>query len=265
MQTHPRRSDRGQPPRPTRLLATLALLCLLLIAVPRSALTELRPLVPEMLDNLSSINRIGEAVALEDFEQVEQSARALMQRADAMRDVDLASVGVDPARKPQWDAFLMAQRESARLVESAAAEEDATAVMKASRDLFGNACLGCHASFRDPARLLLPSVHVMTGFLATWRDMNRGLAVNDFNLIEVRARELATLTGVIATDEMIESAFGIGGSKTRRQFRGFLREVTQNAERIEAAAQQEDLAAVLDASQGMWTDGCLACHAKFRR
>jgi len=64
---------------------------------------------------------------------------------------------------------------------------------------------------------------------------------------------------------MLESAFGIGGSKQRRIFRGFLREVTIGAERIQEAAKQEKLVDVLDASQQMWSGGCIACHNKFRR
>jgi hypothetical protein len=136
--------------------------------------------------------------------------------------------------------------------------------MTATQKLVGNACLGCHAAFRDPARLLRPEVHIMTGFLAAWHDINRGLAMNDYNLIAGRARDLATLTNAISTDEMLEEAFGIGGSKSRRIFRGFLQEVTMSAKRMEEAARQEDLVAVLQASTDMSTDGCLACHKKFR-
>jgi len=240
------------------LVASLAL-------VPGLAGSELRPLVPPMLDNLSSVNRIGEAVALEQYDQVAQVALELMSRANAMKEIDLESVGIDPARDAQWDAFLQAQRDAAMLVLVAAEKKDPQEVQRATHQLFGNACLGCHATFRDPARLLRPSVHVMTQFLASWRDMNRGLAVNDFNLIETRARELGTLTGVISSDEMLESAFGLGGSKQRRVFRGFLREVTLSAERIQEAAKQEKLVDVLDASLDMWSKGCIACHDKFRR
>lgn len=244
-----------------RALALVGVLCL----IPQLASTKLRPLVPGMLDNLAAIDRIGMALALEDFGEVERSARGLVERADAMREIDLDTLFLDPAQDPLWDAFLAGQRSGAEKIIAAARAKDYAAAMSATEELVGNACLGCHASFRDPARLLRPSVHVMTGFLAAWRDMNRGLAMNDYGLIESRAREISTLTGVIATDEMLESAFGIGGSKARRQFRGFLREVTANADQIGDAARQEDLAAALAASGRMWQDGCLACHDKFRR
>lgn len=245
--------------------ARVLLLAVALLLVPGTALTVLRPLVPPMLDNLGAVNRIGRAVALEDFEQVEESARGLIERAEEMSDIDLATVDIDPALAPQWKAFLAGQRAAAEGIVEAAKTEDATAVMSATQTLVGNACLGCHAAFRDPARLLRTEVHVMTGFLAAWHDVNRGLAMNDYNLIAGRARDLSAATSVISTDEMLEDAFGIGGSKSRRVFRGFLLEVANNAKRIEEAAKAEDLPTVLEASGDMWENGCLACHAKFRR
>jgi hypothetical protein len=236
-----------------------------LVLVPRLASTELRPLVLEMLDNLGAVNRIGRAVALEDFAQVEKSARDLATRADAMRDVDLAAVYLDPERDPQWDGFLTVQRVAAEQIIAAARSEDAMAVMAGTQRLVAGACIACHAGFRDPARMLSTQVHVMTGFLSAWHDINRGLTMNDYGLIAQSSRDLGTLSRFIATDEMIESAFGIGGSKSRRQFRGFLMEVTANASRIEESADREDLLAVLEATHAMWSDGCLGCHAKFRR
>jgi cytochrome c556 len=248
-----------------RLLIRSLALASALALLPRMALPELRPLVPGMLDNLSAIDRIGEGVALEQYSLVVSTAERMMERADEMSQIDLATVGIDPARDAQWDGFLTAQKQAAAGVKAAAEKEDAEGIMRASQTLVGNACLGCHAIFREPNRLLRPSVHVMTQFLSAWRDINRALAVNDYNLMEVRAREVATLTGFISSDEMLGEAFGLGGSKQRRLFRGFLREVTVNAGRIEEAAKQETLPEVLDASRAMWTDGCIACHDKFRR
>jgi cytochrome c556 len=229
------------------------------------ALSELRPLVPGMLDNLSDIDRIGEGVVLEQYDLIVSTAERMMDRAAEMSQIDLASVDIDPERDAQWDAFLMAQKQAAGKVKAAAEKEDADAIMRASQTLVGNACLGCHAAFREPNRLLRPSVHVMTQFLSAWRDINRGIAMNDYNLMGVRAREVATLAGFISSDEMLEEAFGLGGSKQRRIFRGFLHEVTVNAGRIEEGAKQENLADILDASRAMWTDGCINCHDKFRR
>jgi len=242
-------------------LSVVCVLCLL----PQSALTKLRPLVPPMIDNLGSINRIGRAVALEDFEQVKKSSRELIERADSMRELKLETVDIDPKRGPEWNGFLMAQRGAAEAILSAAEAEDATAVMAATQNLIGGVCLACHTVFREPARLLRTEVHVMTGFLSAWHDINRGLAMNDYNLIALRSRDLAMLTGLIATDEMLEDVFGIGGPSKQRLFRGFLLEITSNASNMEEAAKAEDLPQVLEASRNMWSNGCLACHAKFRR
>ncbi len=247
----------------SRLRNALPVVCVLCL-LPQLAFAELRPLVPVMIDNLGSINRIGRAVALEDFAQVEKSSQELIARADALRELNLETVDIDPKLDAAWDSFLMTQRIAAEGVITAAKAEDAIAVMVATQNLFGNSCLGCHAVFRDPARLLRTEVHVMTGFLSAWQDVNRGLALNDYNLIALRSRDLATLTGLIATDEMLEDAFGIGGPTMRRKFRGFLFEVTTNANQIEEAAKQENLPVVLEATRNMWTNGCLACHAKFR-
>jgi len=228
-------------------------------------MSQLRPLVPLMLDNLGDVNRIGEAVALDDLEQVAISVQALKQRAVGMRQLDLATLDLDPEQDALWDGFLQAQEAAADVVLAAAEKKDGRAVMAATRRLVGNACLGCHASFRDPGNMLRPSVLFMTSLLSAWRDMNRGLSMKDFNLIDLRARDVSALTEVIAGDEILENAFRLGGSKQRRIFRGFLRRVSENAALISQAADAEDLPAVLDASNAMWTDGCISCHEKFRR
>jgi hypothetical protein len=62
-------SDRRGACRPGILSVLLALVILTLSGPARS---ELRPLVREMLENLASLNQIGEAVALEDFERVKR-------------------------------------------------------------------------------------------------------------------------------------------------------------------------------------------------
>jgi mono/diheme cytochrome c family protein len=218
-----------------------------------------------MLENLAAVNRIGEGVALEEYERVAEAARELRTRAGAMRELDLEALNLDPTRDAMWDAFLFGQEAAASDVLAAAEARDPRAVMVAAQQLVGNACLGCHASFRDPGKMLRPSVLFMTSLLSSWRDMNRGLAMRDFNLIDLRARDLVALSEVIASDQILESAFGLGGSKQRRIFRGFLRQVTENSSRISTAVDTEDLAAALDASRVMWTEGCIGCHEKFRR
>jgi hypothetical protein len=237
----------------------------LIIIVPCVALTALRPLVPDMLDNLNSINRIGEGAALEDYEQIILSARGLMVRATAMQYLDLSAFGLDARRDPEWDAYLMAQLQGAAAIESAARKADARGVLEETQKLIGNSCLACHASFRDPSKLLRRSVFFMTSFLASWRDMNRGLVLRDFELVGQRAGEVEALSREMAADEVLEEGFGLGGTKQRRIFREFLLQITENSGQIEAAAREKDLATVLKSTRQMWTEGCIACHQEFRK
>jgi hypothetical protein len=245
-------------------LAALAVFCFL-AAAPRSASAQLRPLVRDMLENLSAVNRIGEGVALEDWDRIEDAARELRTRSIEMRMLDLGALQMDPTRDPMWDAFLLGQEQAAREISAAVRNEDARAVLQGTETLLGNACLGCHASFRDPQNRLQASVLFMTSFLSAWRDINRGMTIRDFNLIGMRAREIEALTKVIASDQILEEAFGLGGSKQRRLFREFLRAVTDSATTIDASSREEDLAKILASSRTMWTDGCIGCHEKFRR
>jgi cytochrome c556 len=188
-----------------------------------------------------------------------------MTRANAMQYLDLTALGLDPKRDPEWDTYLTSQRQAAEAIEAAARKADPRAIVEASQQLVGNACLACHASFRDPGNLLRPAVLFMTTLLASWRDMNRGLVVRDFNLVGQRAREVEALSRVMASDQILENAFSLGGSKQRRIFRDFLRQITENSARIDAAAREEDLTTVLSSTQQMWTEGCISCHEKFRQ
>lgn len=247
-----------------RVLPAIALTGLVLV-LPGVAVTALRPLVPDMLENLSAVNRIGEGIALEDYELIVMSARGLMARASSMQYLDLTALGLDARRDPEWDAYLIAQRQAAEAIESAARKADAAGVLQASQRLVGNACLACHASFRDPGNLLRPAVLFMTSFLASWRDMNRGLVLQDFTLVGQRAREVGVLSQRMAADDVIENAFGLGGSKQQRIFREFLTQVSDSSARIDAAAGEKDVATVLESMRHMWAEGCVSCHQEFRR
>jgi hypothetical protein len=91
------------------------------------------------------------------------------------------------------------------------------------------------------------------------------MVIRDFELAGLRARELATLSQALGTDEILEEEFGLGGPRQQRQFREFLAVVTESAGVMEAASESRDLMKILESSQAMWTDGCVACHDKFRR
>jgi cytochrome c556 len=244
--------------------ALLVVAAALVVLTPGAARAQLRPLVGDMLENLNSLNRIAEGLALEDWDQIEDASRDLRSRAVRMRLLDLESLEMDRSQDTLWDAFLIAQEQAAREISLAVRNQDSAAVIAAQKDLAGNACLGCHASFRDPQRRLRGSVLYMTSFLSSWRDMMRGMMIRDVDLISTRASEIAALTEVIGTDETLEEAFGLGGPSQRRQFREFLTAVSSNANAMKSASEAKDFPKVLAASNAMLKDGCLACHQKFR-
>jgi len=229
------------------------------------AAAQLRPLVRDMLDNLAATERIAEGVALEDWDQIEDAARVLRARATSMQLLDLESLHMDRTLDPVWDGFLIAQEQAAREISLAVRSADSQAVLQATRNLVGNSCVGCHATFRDPQNRLRGSVLFMTSFLSSWRDMNRGMMIRDYALVSTRARELAALTEVVGTNENIETAFGLGGSRQQRQFRELLSVISTNATAVSEAATAGDVRKMLDSTTAMWSEGCVACHAKFRR
>jgi len=247
-----------------RMLLVLAMVCAGTI-IPRVALPELRPLVRDMLENLGDIDDIGVGVALDEFGRVGAAAQDLQSRASAMKLHGQAPPGFDKQNAPVWDAFLTAQETAALAVLTAAKEEDGDAVMGAVQEMFQNACLPCHAAFREPQQRLSGSVLFMSSFLAAWRDMNRGLTLRDFALIGRRARELEAMAKTLSWDQVIQSAFAIQKAADRKLFRQFVHQIVVISSRIDDAAQSEDASKVVEASRQLWTNGCIACHQRFRK
>jgi len=246
-----------------RTLLVLVMVCAG-TTIPRVALPELRPLVRDMLENLGEIDDIGVGVALDDFERVGAVAQSLQSRASAMKVNGQAPPGFGKQLAPAWDLFLTAQETAALAVLTAAKEEDGDAVMRAVQEMFQNACLPCHAAFREPQQRLSGSVLFMSSFLAAWRDMNRGLALRDFALIGRRARELEAMAKPLSWDQVIQSAFGIASAEDRKLFRQFVHQIIVISSRIDEAAQSESANDVAEASRQLWTNGCIACHQRFR-
>jgi len=244
------------------------LLVVLTVAVvtiaPRVALPELRPIILDMLENLGEIDDIGVALSVDDFGRVAEAARSLQSRASTMKVHGEAPPGFDKPQAPAWDEFLTAQETAALAVLAAANEEDGDAVMRAVETMFRDSCIACHAAFREPQQRLSGSVLFMSSFLAAWRDINRGLSLRDFALISRRARELEAMAKTLSWDQVIQSAFGIDGTADLRVFRRLVHQVAVTSSRIEAAAQAEDAAKVLEATRQLWTNGCIACHDRFR-
>ena len=248
--------------RRPRLLT--ALLAAATVAIPGPGRAEVRPLVREMLANLSSLNQIGEGVALDDFDLVKRSAAELEARAKAMLDFDVSLLGVDPERDPIFDDYLQAQRQAARAIAKAAKSEDGALVFRGVKTLLDDACIACHQNFRDRENLMRPAILFMASLLDAWKDLNRGMMTNDFDLVARRAHEIQAIGRVFTWDPVIEATFGLTDPNERSEFRVFLRRVTAQARRLERAADDEKADAIVEAARLMWTDGCLACHEQFR-
>lgn len=246
----------------SRTLLVLVTVTAVTIA-PRVALPELRPIIRDMLENLGEIDDIGAAVSVDDYRRAAAAARSLQSRASAMK-VKGAPPGFDTQQTPAWDNFLTAQETTALAVVTAANEKDGDAVMRAVEAMFRDSCIACHAVFREPQQRLSGSVLFMSSFLAAWRDINRGLSLRDFALIGRRARELEAMAKTLSWDQVIQSAFAIDSNADLRVFRRLIHQVAVTSARIEAAAQAEDAGKVVEATRQLWTNGCIACHDRFR-
>jgi cytochrome c556 len=231
---------------------------------PSVGLPELRPLVRQMLENLGAVNQIGEGIALEDYDQVARAALDLKERADAMKRVDLTVLGLDPDRDSQFDAYLTAQGRAADAILQAAKAEDSQSTLLGLQKLLEGACLACHADFREGNRLLSPSVLFMTTFTSAWKEINRGLLIDDLVLVGKSARELQSMARVLSWDQVIESAFDLTDAAERQEFQKLLARVAAQAARMEQASIEGDVDKVLLADRLMWNEGCVACHDRFR-
>jgi cytochrome c556 len=217
-----------------------------------------------MLENLGEIDDIGAALSVDDFGRVAEAAESLQSRAIAMKVHGEAPPGFEKKEAPAWDEFLTAQETTALAALTAAKEEDGDAVMRAVEAMFRDSCIACHAAFREPQQRLSGSVLFMSSFLAAWRDINRGLSLRDFALIGRRARELEAMAKTLSWDQVIQSAFAIESAADLRVFRRYVHQVAVTSSRIEAAAQSEDAVKVVEATRQLWTNGCIACHDRFR-
>jgi cytochrome c556 len=217
-----------------------------------------------MLENLGAVNQIGTGLALEDYEQVSRAALDLKSRAEAMKKVDLTTLGLDPDRDAQFDAYLTVQAQAADAILAAAEAEDNPSTLLALQQLLQDACLSCHTDFRQGSRRLRPSVLFMTTFISAWEDLNRGLLIDDLALVGRSAREIQSMARVLSWDQVIESTFDLTDPAERKEFRKLLARVAAQAARIEQASVEADLETILLADRQMWNEGCLACHDRFR-
>lgn len=232
--------------------------------IAQQAAAQVRPLVREMLGNLVLVQDIGQAIALDDYDEVKRAASELRVMSRSLHEFDITLIGLDADRDPQFDSLLTVLEDALTGLIEAAEQKDAEAVVVGLGKVLGEGCLTCHAIVRDRERLLSPAILFMSTYLNSWKDIVRGLNTNDFSLVSRRAREVTAMSQVMSWDQVIAATFPNVDAKERKQFRGFVLKISGEADQIQQAAAEENAAAVLQAVNRMWTDGCLACHDRFR-
>ena len=142
--------------KPANLVALVSLRVLavagIALAPAWNASAQLRPIVREMMENIGSVNRIGEGIALNDYANVEKAARGLKDRAKRLKKLQLETLGLQRAQTAQFHAYLDAQAKAADVILAAAKKADGAGTYRGLQKLFNDACLPCHTHFREAAR-----------------------------------------------------------------------------------------------------------------
>ncbi|OGA51599.1 MAG: hypothetical protein A3G24_00240 [Betaproteobacteria bacterium RIFCSPLOWO2_12_FULL_62_13] len=246
------------------IMAPLLLLLFLVLGMSLTALADLRPISRSMLANLQATNTIGESLAIEDYAAVETAAQDLQNRARELLTWDVAQLGFTPASRAESDAYLKLQAEISGKIIRSARQKDAPAIVAGFSELLEKSCLACHSSFRDRQGMLKASTLFMTSFVGAWREINRGLLLNDFTLVERNARALVVMGQVMSWDSVIQTSFNLPKDAQRSKFREHLARMIAAAGRIEDGASRGELGTVQKALNEMWSMGCLSCHKEFR-
>lgn len=246
------------------MVAALMLVLFIVLGAPFSALADLRPLSRSMLANLQATNTIGESLAIEDYGGIEAAAQDLQNRARELRTWDVSQLGFTTGSKQEFDGYLKLQEETSGKIMSAARQKDGPAVIVGLGELLAKSCLACHSNLRDRQGMLKASTLFMTSFVGAWREINRGLLLNDFTLVERGARTLVVLGQVMSWEPVIQASFNLPKDARRGRFRELLANMIGSAGRIEDGASRGESGAVQKALNEMWGTGCLACHKEFR-
>ncbi len=236
----------------------------ILIAIPLVVSADLRPLSRAMLANLQATNAIGESLAVEDFTGVANAARELTNRAREIQTWDVSKLGFRPSDKAEFDAYLKLQEDIAEKIGRAASDENGTLVVAGLGDLLNKSCLSCHKAFRDRQGMLKSSTLFMTSFVSAWREINRGLLLNDYSVAARGARSMASVGQIMSWDPIIRSTFNISDTAARNKFRGHAANLVGAADKIEEGATRGESDIIEKGLAQMWNAGCLACHAEFR-
>ncbi|MFQ5457980.1 MAG: cytochrome c [Myxococcota bacterium] len=94
-------------------------------------------------------------------------------------------------------------------------------------------------------------------------EIDRGLLLNDYRLVGVRAREVQDAARIMQMDQVIDFSFQLKPS-ARASFKKYARKLDKRAREIEKAAEEGDPATILTGVQGMFQEGCIPCHKAYR-
>jgi cytochrome c556 len=246
------------------MIPSLTLLLAIVLGIPFAALADLRPLSRSMLSNLQATNAIGESLSIDDYPGVEIAARELRDRAREIQGWDVSKLGFKPSDKNEFDAYLQLQEEISAKIISAATKQDAPSVVTGLGEMLEKSCLACHKAFRDRQGRLKSSTLFMTSFVSAWREINRGLLLNDFSVAARGARTLAAVGQIMSWDPIVRSSFDIAEPAQRNKFRAHANNLITAADNIEDAAARGETEEIEQGLTKMWNLGCLACHKDFR-
>jgi HPt (histidine-containing phosphotransfer) domain-containing protein len=232
-------------------------------AVATDQRVEVR-MVGIMHENLAAINEIEEALVRDDYGRVETEAAHLKSNAGLLKDVDLASLGLDPKKDASFDKHLAAQAESADAIADGAQRRDAAAVLLGVQRLFDDSCVVCHADFREADQGRTPPVLFMRSLLSSVQSINRGIAMDDYSLVAREAREIGAIAHILTWSQVIEAMFLVKDPAEKTEFRGYFEALSTGAIQVERAATERNAAMISAATQRMLREGCVTCHTKFR-
>jgi cytochrome c556 len=222
-------------------------------------------LVAVMHQNLAAINEIQEAVVRDDYKRVAMGASKLKSNAESLGKIELASLGLDPSKGEAFDEYLSAQTRAADSIAKAVAARDAAGVLLGVRQVFDEACVACHADFRESDEGRTPPVLFMRSLLSSVQSVNRGIAMDDFALVAREAREIGAIAHILTWTQVIESMFRVKDPAERAEFRSHFQTLSTQAIHVERAATERDARMVSEATERMLKEGCVACHDQFRK
>lgn len=216
-----------------------------------------------MHDNLAALNSIYEALSRSSYDTIASEARHLASDAEWLEKADLDRFGLDAARDEEFDRHARRQARASREIGAAAEQRDASAVLAAVERLTVDACMGCHADFREEQTLRTPPVLFMRSLLRSVETINRGMATNDFALIAREAREIGAVAHVFRWTQVIEMMFGVSEPGELTRFQAYLDQLSSQAARVEGTAVQRDGEKIAASVRELMEKGCVGCHAEF--